>query len=585
MVNTLHITTQPSVIYKRLLSYVTPFKWIFVLGILGNVLYGIIDASFIKLMEPLLNKGFVDHDPHFVKWIPFIIIGIVLIRGVASFSSTYCMGWVSRQVVMSMRRQLFKHFMHLPIPFYDQNSSGELLSKLTYNVEQVADASTEALTVMVREFCTVIGLIIVMFSVSWQLTLLFFIIMPVLAYLMGYVSKRIRKVSHQVQSSVGAVAHVAEEAIEGHRVIKSFGGQSYEQDRFEKVTRANFNQEIKLVTTSALSIPAVQLIGSFALALTIYLATQPGLIEMTPGAFAALVGAMFMLLKPLKQLTKVNGNIQKGIANAASIFEVLDLPEECDNGNNEINVIQGKIEFKSISFAYEEKKPILKNISFHVEPGEVVAIVGRSGSGKSTLVNLISRFYEPQGEIFIDGHEIKTLKLSHLRNQLAYVSQHITLFNNTISQNIAYSDTHYNLDKVIDAAKKAHAWEFIEQLPDGLNTLIGENGIRLSGGQRQRLAIARAIYKKASILILDEATSALDSESERKIQSALDELMLNCTTIVIAHRLSTILNANKIVVLDKGKVVQVGTHQSLINQEGLYAELQLAQNHLASQAS
>jgi ATP-binding cassette, subfamily B, bacterial MsbA len=570
-------------IYKRLLTYVVPFKWAFIAGILGNVLYGIVDASFMKLLEPLMNRGFVAHDMAFIAWIPYLVIGFVIVRGIASFLSTYFMGWVGRRVVMTIRQDLFSHMLSLPASFYDNNTSGELLSKITYNVEQVADASTDALTVLVRETCTVIGLIIVMLTVSWHLTLLFFVVMPIMAVVMHFVSKRLRFVSNRVQQSVGGVAHVAEEALEGHKVIKAFGGQHYEREQFCKVTRSNLQQEMKLIVTSALSVPAIQLIGSFALAAMIYLATLPpeaGDVGITPGGFTTLIGAMFMLLKPLKQLTKVNGNIQKGIANAASVFALLELPAEQDNGTHSLERVTGRIEFKDVSFSYDESKHVtLSNITFKVEPGETIAIVGRSGGGKSTLVNLIPRFYDAKGLITLDGVDVHNIPLKNLRKQFAFVSQNVTLFNETIARNIAYGQDEFNLDAVIAAAKKAHAWEFISQLPEGMDTVIGENGVRLSGGQRQRIAIARAIMKQAPILILDEATSALDTESERKIQDALEELMSHCTTLVIAHRLSTIENADRILVIDSGQVIEMGTHEELILQKGIYAELRVMQYH------
>lgn len=572
-------------VYKRLLTYVKPFKWAFLAGILGNILYGIVDASFMKLLEPLMNKGFVDHDMAFIAWIPYLVIGIVVVRGIASFLSTYFMGWVGRRVVMTLRQDLFKHMLSLPASFYDNNTSGELLSKITYNVEQVADASTDALTVLVRETCTAVGLVIVMLTVSWRLTVLFFLVVPVMAVVMHFVSKRLRFVSNRVQESVGGVAHVAEEALEGHKVIKAFGGQQYEIAQFQNATRSNLQQEMKLIVTSALSVPAIQLIGSFALAGMIYLATLPpeaGQVGITPGGFATLIGAMFMLLKPLKQLTKVNGNIQKGIANAASVFAILEIPPEQDTGTHRLEHAKGKIEFKDVSFSYDAQKALtLSNVSFKVEPGETIAIVGRSGGGKSTLVNLIPRFYDAAGLITLDGVNIYDIPLKDLRKHFAFVSQHVTLFNDTIARNIAYGQDEFDLDKVITAAKKAHAWEFISQLPEGMDTLIGENGVRLSGGQRQRIAIARAILKQAPILILDEATSALDTESERKIQNALEALMAHCTTLVIAHRLSTIENADRILVIDSGRVIEMGTHDELIARQGIYSELRVMQYHPA----
>lgn len=577
------------VVYRRLLSYVWPYRYAFMLAIVGNILYGIVDAGLSKLLEPLLDKGFVEHNEVFIRWIPYIVIGIFLIRGVATFLSTFFMGWVGRNVVMNFRQEMFQHLLKLPTSYFDRNTSGEVLSKIIYNVEQVADASSDALTVMIRESCTVIGLLIVMLTISWHLTLLFIVTMPLMAGVMHVVSKRVRMVSGRIQESMGGVAHVAEEAIEGQKVIKAFGGQKYEIEQFNGVTQNNRRQEMKLIATSALSIPMIQVIGSVALAATVYLATMnTGSLKtaITPGAFAAMMAAMIMLLKPIKQLTKVNSNIQKGIAGAASIFAFLDEKAEQDEGKKALSQVQGNITFKNVSFSYaavesnlSKVAPLktLEDISFDVKAGEIIAIVGRSGGGKSTLVNLLPRFYNAKGEILVDGINIRELPLIELRRQIALVSQHVTLFNQTVAHNIAYGRENHTLDEIKAAAESAHAIEFIERLPLGFDTRIGENGVRLSGGQRQRIAIARAILKKAPILILDEATSALDTESERQIQAALDKLMKQCTTLVIAHRLSTIENANRIMVVDQGRIVEMGTHEELIQSKGIYAALRAMQ--------
>lgn len=570
-------------VYRRLLTHVWPYRYAFILAILGNILYGVVDASLIKLLQPLLDKGFVDHDMEFIAYIPIIVIGIFIIRGGATFMSTFFMGWVGRHVVMQFRQKMFNHLLHLPTSYYDRTSTGEILSKIIYNVEQVADASSDALTVLVRETCTVLGLLAVMLSISWRLTLLFVILVPVMAGIMNVVGRRMRLVSGRVQGSMGGVAHIAEEAIEGQKVIKAFGGEWYERAQFERITQHNRRQEMKLIATSAVSIPLIQLIGSLALAGTIYLATlhpeHTLRTAITPGAFAAMMTAMIGLLKPIKQLTKVNGNIQKGLAGAISIFEFLDEPIEVDTGRQTLSHVTGGIIFKQVSFGYQASHRVLHEINFEVKPGETVAIVGRSGGGKSTLVNLLPRFYEAQGSILIDGIDIREISLSHLRSQMAVVSQHVTLFNDTIRNNIAYGKTKLSEEAIIEAARSAYALDFIEQLPEGMNTVIGENGVRLSGGQRQRIAIARAILKCAPILILDEATSALDSESERYIQAALDLLMKHCTTLVIAHRLSTIENASRIVVIDQGNIVEMGTHDELLALEGHYAQLRALQYH------
>lgn len=579
-------------VYKRLMGYVWPYRWAFFLALFGNLLYGIVDAGFIKLFEPLLNKGFVDKDQTFIRWIPFIVISIFILRGFANFFSTYFMGWVGRKVVMNFRQQMFSHLMRLPTRFYDKTTSGELLSKITYNVEQVADACSDAITVLVRESCTAIALVAVMVSISWRLTVLFAILLPIMAGIMHFVSKRMRMLSTRIQESMGRVTHVAEEGIEGQKVIKAFGGQAYEFERFAKATHYNRQQEMKLIVTSAISIPMIQIIGSVALAFTVYLATLNSehfmKTAITPGAFAAMISAMIALLKPIKQLTKVNSNIQKGIAGAASIFRFLDEAPETDTGKTVLPQVKGHIEFKHVSFSYRHqdgmgslsesdiKHKTLDNVSFEVKPGETIAIVGRSGGGKSTIVNLLPRFYEAWGDILIDGVPVRDIPLKTLRSYISIVSQQVTLFNDTIAKNIAYG-TDASMEAVIEAAKLAHAYEFIVRLSDGFETVVGENGVRLSGGQRQRIAIARAILKRAPILVLDEATSSLDTESERHIQAALEQLMRQCTTLVIAHRLSTVQNADRIMVVDKGQIIEMGTHEELMGSKGLYSALRVMQ--------
>lgn len=562
-------------IYKRLLGFARQYWGAFIIGLLGTILSSGTDAAFTWLLKPVLDKGFIAKDEAFIKWLPLLIIVAFLVRGVTSFVANYYMTWAGRNVVMKFRQAMFNHMLRLPSAFYDSSTSGQLLSTLLYNTEQVAKASTDALVTVVQETCFISGLIIVMLSISWKLTLWFMIVVPLIAAVARYASKRMRRLSQSVQQSMGEVTHVAEEAIEGYKVIRTFGGETYEKDKFTKATQFNCEREMKVIATNALSTATVQQVAGIAIALTIFLATSQHA-SVTAGGFASMLAAMLAILKPMKNLTTVSSVIQRGIAAAESIFALLDEPAEKEQGALPLLRVKGQICYQAISFAYQPTgSNILADINFRVEPGQTVALVGRSGSGKSTLVNLLPRFYDSyQGKITIDDIDIRDIYLADLRNQFALVSQHVTLFNDTIAHNIAYgrfSDA--SEQAIIKAAEAAHAMEFIRDLPNGLNTIVGENGVMLSGGQRQRLAIARALLKNAPILILDEATSALDTESERHIQAALEELMKDRTTLVIAHRLSTIEKANKILVLDKGQIVEQGTHQALLELSGHYARL------------
>ena len=546
----------------------------FAVGMLGVALSSCVDAAFTWLLKPILDKGFIARDIAFIKWAPLIIILGFVFRGVTSFISDYCIAWVGRSVVMSLRQDVFKHVLHLPAAYYDRYSSAQLISTITYNIEQVARACTDAIVTMVRENFLIVGLVGVMLANSWQLTLLFIVTVPFLATIARYSSKRLRKLSHQVQGAMGDITHVAQEAIEGYRVVRLFGGEQYELDKFIRVTNYNQQREMKAIATSALTSPVVQLIAGFVIAATIFLATLHTF-QISAGAFTSMVAAMLAMLKPMRNLTNVNSSLQKGLAGAQSIFELLDLPVEKDAGTQLLNRAKGNITFKQLSFTYPSGKQVLHAINCSVQPGQTIALVGRSGSGKTTLVSLLQRLYDNySGQILIDGIEIRDLKLKELRQQFALVSQHVTLFNDTIGRNIAYGrfDTVAH-DEIANAAKAAHALEFINELPNKFDTQIGENGLRLSGGQRQRIAIARALLKDAPILILDEATSALDTESERHIQAALEELKKNRTTLVIAHRLSTIEKADVILVLDNGRIVEAGKHDELIALNGHYAKL------------
>jgi subfamily B ATP-binding cassette protein MsbA len=560
--------------FSRLLAYVRPHWLIFLIGIISVALSSCVDAAYTWMLKPILDKGFIARDLVFIKWAPLLIILGFAFRGITSFIADYCIAWIGRTVVMALRQDFFNHVLHLPASFYDERSSGQIISTLVYNIEQVSKACTDALVTLVRENFLIVGLLGVMFVNSWQLTLLFMITVPVLAVIASYSSKRLRRISHQVQNAMGSVTHVAEEAIEGYRVVRLFGGENYEIAKFKQVTETNQQHEMKAIATNALTSPIVQMIAGMVIAVTIYLATLNSL-QISAGAFTSMVAAMLAMLKPMRNLTNVNSTLQRGLAGAQSIFEILDLPAEQSQGNLSLTRAKGEIIFQDVSFSYPEGKLVLKDINLQIKPGQTIAIVGRSGSGKTTLVSLLQRLYDNyQGRITLDGTEIREVALGNLRSQLALVSQQVTLFNDTIGRNIAYGcfDT-VTPQHILNAAQAAHAMDFIEELPQGINTEIGENGLRLSGGQRQRLAIARAILKDAPILILDEATSALDTEAERHIQAAIETLKQSRTTLVIAHRLSTVENADLLLVMDAGQIVEIGKHSELLKHNGIYAKL------------
>lgn len=563
-------------IYRRLLRYVLPYKRIFLVAVVAMAAFAATDAGFAKIMEYLTDE-IVAKDADGIRLVALGLVGVFLFRAVTGFVSEYCINWVGRSVIKDLRTELFDQLLRMPTTYYDKIATGNLISKLTFDVEQVSQAATTAITVVIRDTLTVIYLLILMFSNNWQLTLVFLLVGPFVSYLMVVISKRFRNISKRIQASMGDITHVSQEAIEGHRVIKAFGGHEYESEHFEKVNDANRHQRMKMETTRATSIGLIQFIAAIAVAGVMFVATTENVLpELTPGIFTSLITAMILLQKPIKRLTSVNSQLQRGIAAAGSIFELLDSAREADHGNGRIEDVKGRVAYEQVSFAYEvEGRPVLREVDFVIEPGQTVAFVGRSGSGKTTLVNLLPRFYEiANGVIRIDGQDIRELSLDALRRHIALVSQNVTLFNDTVARNIAYGCLgDKNEEQIRRAAEIAHAMEFIEQLPEGMQTVVGEDGIMLSGGQRQRLAIARALLKDAPILILDEATSALDNESERHIQSALDDLLRDRTTLVIAHRLSTIERADRIIVLDQGRMIESGTHAELLAAEGHYAAL------------
>lgn len=546
----------------------------FVFGIVGTVLLSSVDAGFAYLIKPIINKGFIDRDVAFIKWLPILVVVIFVVRGFAGFASSYYIVRVARHVVMDFRQLIFAHLMRLPAKYFDARTSGRLLSTIIYNVDQVSEACSNALQIVVRESALSIGLITVMFAVSWRLSLLFFVITPLIMAVIKISGKRMRRLGTNVQNAMGEVTHIAEEGIENYKVVRVYGGQQYECGKFNQATKTSRQRELKAAVTNSIGTSIVQIIVAIPIALVLWFATMPSM-HISAGSFAAMVAALLQLLRPIRRLTLVNSNIQSGIAAAESIFELLDDAPEGNHGSYKKDRVNGTIKFANVNFAYSDNKPVLHNIHFEVKPGKVLALVGPSGSGKSTLISLLPRFYDvEQGSITIDDIAIQDYDLENLRSQMALVSQHSSLFNDTIAANIAYGcSEQVNEQKIIAAAKAANAWEFIEKLPNKLDTLVGENGLLLSGGQRQRIAIARALLKDAPILILDEATSALDSQSEKRIQDALVHLMKNRTTLVIAHRLSTIEHADMILVVDQGRIVEQGTHQQLIAHAGLYQSL------------
>ena len=570
-------------IYARLLTYSLPHWKMFVLSVIAMLVFAATNTGFAALMKPMIDGSFVAKNPEVIRLVPLLIIGLFLARGVANFISTYCMSWVGREVIMELRRAMFAKILCLPACFYDKTASGELLSKLIYDVEQVNQAATNALANVVKDGFSIIGLLIWMAYINLLLTIIFIVAGPPIAYLMATVNKRFRRISGRIQNSMADVTSVSEEAVSGHRVVKIFGGESYETKRFEHINNTNRKLNMKMAAVSAASIGTIELIAACALAGIIYLATLPKVLEsVTVGSFMSFVVAMMLLMPSIKRLMSVMPMVQRGVAAAESIFGLLDSEEEFDKGKIVLDRARGKVEFRDVTFAYDSSKgDVLSAINLTISPGRCVALVGRSGSGKSTLVSLLPRFYEvSEGAILLDDQDIRDLRLANLRTQFAWVGQDVVLFNDTIAHNIAYGVLgNVSESEIIRAAEAAHAMEFIAKLPKGLDTMVGENGVLLSGGQRQRLAIARALLKNAPVLILDEATSALDTESERHIQAALSEVMRHRTTLVIAHRLSTVENADEIVVLDRGRIVEQGCHADLLARNGHYAGLYRMQFH------
>ncbi|KAA0874356.1 lipid A export permease/ATP-binding protein MsbA [Nitrincola tapanii] len=563
-------------VYRRLLAYVCGYWPMFIVAFAGFALYAGTQTAAAKWLEHFIDaveSGNLDQR----GWLALAIILIFFVRGLGTLLGNYGFSYVARAVVNRLRCQMFEHLLVLPCAFYQRHTSAELLSRLTYNVEQVTGAATDALKTAVREGLTVVGLFGYMLYLNWKLTLLFLLIAPLVGAVVGLTSKRLRRLSHGIQDSVGGISSAASEAIKGYQVVRIFGGAEAERERFHKVSERNRKQYMKMVVTQSISTPVVQMLVAAVVALLTYIAMSPSLLaSMSTGEFIAFISAASLMAKPIRQLTEINSTVQKGIAAAESFFVLFDEQPEHNTGTRHLQQARGHLQLQQVSFTYPgSDTAALKSIDLEIRPGETLALVGRSGSGKSTLASLLPRFYEPtQGQILFDGHPLSDYTLSSLRSQIALVNQHVVLFEGSIAENIAYGAlAGATPEQIQAAADAAMVSEFAQRLPEGLNTIIGENGLSLSGGQRQRIAIARALLKDAPLLILDEATSALDTESERFIQTALERVIANRSTLVIAHRLSTVERADRILVMEQGEVVEQGSHKELLEQNGSYAKL------------
>lgn len=565
-------------LYLRMLSYVKPQWAIFSISIIALIILSATNTGFLATIKTVTDDGFVNTNTHNTYHLPLMLIGLLSIRALSGFTSTYSMRWVGRKVIEQIRLDAFLKLMALPMRYFDAHSVGSITSKITYDTEQMYNAVTKATVSMVRDTLTIVGMIAYMLYLDWRLTMIFALIAPLMVFFLKKMTPKLRFASQSVQQTMGDMTQVVEEATSGQRMVKVFGGESYEYARFERIAKVNRHMMTRLGKVSGLNSMVIELLSALALGLVVYYAVG----RFTAGEFAAFIGALLMLIAPIKSLTSLNADIQIGLAAAESIFSLIDTPSQDDEGAQVIKKAKGKLEIRGVSLQYDNSlQPALHNVNVMIEAGEKVALVGKSGGGKSTLVNLLPRFYElQQGITMIDGLDIRTISLKNLRQQFSMVSQEVVLFNDTVFNNIAYGTlSTVSEGAVIAAAKAAYAWEFIQQLPNGLQSEIGDKGVRLSGGQRQRLAIARAILKDAPILLLDEATSALDTESEQHVQAALDALMKDRTTIVIAHRLSTIENADRILVMEKGEVVESGRHDALLKLNNHYAKLYEKQFH------